>query len=327
LKQIDFACSSSSQYRHSSDHQVAFNQVITEIHSTLERLEYRQDMDSAVYLAQSTRNIRTSVETFVDEVQGELEQHSLFGVSLTRKVVCGALCACVALAIVVGVVVGTGGSDGDSSSSSSSSVDDGSTSLRPDHRFWSFGQTIEASVGREVFDNSTHEYEALQWLANTDPLQIDVRAPLEEVLQRFVLSSLYFATEGEFWTQKYDFLSKAHECDWNDGEYGVFCNDGQVVSRVALVASNLDGTIPRDIGLLSTMEVLNLTENSLRGDIPGSFGVLKDLITLDLSTSRFPPIVCLLMTKHMCCSRSLKVRYVYSGPQFLSRAFFRRESA
>jgi hypothetical protein len=235
-------------------------------------------MDSAVYQTQSSRNIRTSVEAFSDEIQGELEKHSILGVPLTRKVVCGSLCACVALAVIVGVVVGSGGS-----SSSSSSVDESSSNLRSDHRFWSIGETIESSVGKEIFDNSTHEHEALRWIASTDPLGIDVKAPRDEVLQRFVMATLYFATEGGFWTQKYNFLSKAHECDWNNGEFGVFCDDGQTISRVELVASNLDGTLPRDVGLLTAIKVLNLTENSLRGDIPLSVAVMKDLITLDLS--------------------------------------------
>lgn len=236
-------------------------------------------MDSGIYPVHSTRNIRTSLEAFSDEVQGELEKHSILGVPLTRKVVFGSLCACVALAVIVGVVVGTGGG-GNSSSSADNS---GSSSLRADHRFWSIGETIESSVGREIFDNSTHEYEALRWIASSDPLQVDVKGPREEVLQRFVIATLYFATQGEFWTQKYDFLSKVHECEWNNGEFGVFCDDGQTVSRVELVASNLDGTVPRDIGLLTALVVLNLTENSLRGDIPESLAMMEDLITLDLS--------------------------------------------
>jgi hypothetical protein len=239
-------------------------------------------MDSADYLSKSTQNIRTSLETFSDEVQGELEKHSVFGVFLSRRIVCGALCTCAALAAIIGVTVGilSGGNDGDSSSSSDES---GSSSLRADNRFWSFGQTIESSVGVEIFDNSTHEYKALQWIASSDPLQLDVMAPLEVVLQRFVLASLYFATDGDSWTGKYNFLSKTHECDWNNGENGVFCDSDEKVSEVTLVASNLNGTLPRDIGLLSTMEELNLAENSLRGDIPDSIGILADLITLDLS--------------------------------------------
>jgi hypothetical protein len=240
-------------------------------------------MDAAAYVSRSTYNIRTSVETFTDEVQGELEKHSLFGIHLTRRIVCGALCACSALAVIIGVTIGAVAGGSNDEGGTSSTVEIGGTNLRPDHRFWSLGETIESSVGVEIFDNSTHEYEALRWISNSDPLQLDVNAPLDVILQRFILANLYFATQGDGWTKTYDFLSKKHECEWNDGEHGVFCAPDQKVSSVSLVASNLDGTLPRDIGLLTTMGVLNLTENSLRGYIPGSFGVLADLVTLDLS--------------------------------------------
>ncbi|KAG7338075.1 RHS repeat-associated core domain containing protein [Nitzschia inconspicua] len=43
-------------------------------------------MDAADYLSRSSRNLRSSVETFTDEVEGELEKYSICGVHLTRKV-------------------------------------------------------------------------------------------------------------------------------------------------------------------------------------------------------------------------------------------------
>ena len=72
-------------------------------------------------------------------------------------------------------------------------------------------------------------------------------------------------------------------CEWNDKILGVFCNDDNQVSKILLPESNLNGTIPHDIGLLSHMETLNLTKNSLNGSIPVSIGIMSSLTSIDMS--------------------------------------------
>ena len=58
-------------------------------------------MDAADYLSRSSRNLRSSVETFTDEVEGELEKYSICGVYLTRKVTAPICAGLVLLACVI----------------------------------------------------------------------------------------------------------------------------------------------------------------------------------------------------------------------------------
>jgi hypothetical protein len=217
------------------------------------------------------RRIRYSVSTFTDEIEGELEKISFFGIHLTRKIVLLILGLFSVICIVIGVSLG---------------VDFSSINQRAfgkDHRYWLLGEVIESSAGKAIYDNTTHEHEALVWLADIDHMRLDETAPLEEILQRFVLANFYFATHGDQWTDQYHFFSKKSVCEWNDKASGVFCNDNNQVSKILMSETNLNGTIPHDIGLLSHMEVLNLTRNEVVGTIPVSLGIMSSLTSVDMS--------------------------------------------
>ena len=135
-----------------------------------------------------------------------------------------------------------------------------------------------------LYSNTTHHHEELLWLADEDPMQIDITSPCHEILQRFVVANFYFATNGPRWTDQSNFLSQKSVCDWNKNSSGVFCEDGKHVSDIFIQECNLDGTIPHDIGVLSHMSVLNLSRNILEGNNPVSFGSMDGLKLLDLST-------------------------------------------
>jgi hypothetical protein len=230
-------------------------------------------MDAANYLASSTQNIRSSVETFADEVEGELEKYSIFGVHLTRKVTLALCCGCVLLAVVIGASVGaTQAKDGP---------------YRTDTRFYSFGATIESSVGEVIFEEGTSEYQALQWLAYKDPMKLPVTSTMEEILERFILANLYFATNGPEWKPQYNFLSGKNVCQWNDGgvnDVGVYCDEKNKVVSVELSNAGLRGTLPRNIGLLTHVRTFRMSNNQLTGTIPETVAIMTDLMGLDLST-------------------------------------------
>jgi len=261
-------------------------------------------------------NISSSVGAFTDEIEGELEKISIFGVNLTRKVTISIVTIFTVIAISTGVALSvTLSSPSSSSSSSSTTVTSTSTSTltttvndnidnsvfeRLDHNYWSFGEALESTIGKEIYDNSTHEHEALTWLATDDTLKLDVTTPLDVLLQRYILADFYFATNGTTWTDQFHFLSGKDECDWNDGKSsGVFCNDEGRVSNILLQDCNLVGTVPHEIGLLSHMEILNLTKNGLHGNIPISLGMMSGLKRIDMSLNRFsgqiPPTVAMLL--------------------------------
>lgn len=56
--------------------------------------------------------------------------------------------------------------------------------------------------------------EALDWLVDDDGLQISPDAP--NLLQRYILALLYFATNGSNWEFSYNWLGPVHECQWRN---------------------------------------------------------------------------------------------------------------
>lgn len=265
------------------------------------------------YVTGSARSVVQTVTTFTDEIEGELEKKSICGIHFTRKITLSLLgiiaVSCMAVGTAMGIVLSSS-LNGDTVRSSSLNGDtvlpssngdsvDHST-FSNEHRYSSLRDVIESSVGtNKLNDNITHEHEALLWLANEDPLQIDFTNPDYEILQRFVIANLYFATKGTGWTEDYNFLSKTDVCNWNDKSLGVFCDESKRVSKILMEESNLDGTIPHEIGLLSHMEVFNLSGNNLVGTIPLSIGGIDPLKRVDLSyndiSGEIPPTVAMLL--------------------------------
>jgi len=129
----------------------------------------------------------------------------------------------------------------------------------------------------------TPEEAAVIWLIeNTN---ISVGDPLDEfrLTQKYALLVLYYATQGESWTNKDGWLDpNTDECEWN----GIECesmlingNSQDVVSEIDLVDNNLNGDFPADIALLQGLQVLDLWDNpKLTGQIPTSIGLLSSMV-------------------------------------------------
>ena len=81
----------------------------------------------------------------------------------------------------------------------------------------------------------TSEQKAFVWLSSLSTGQLDLCRPYE-VVQKYVLALLYYATNGENWNLQLDFLTNDDVCSWNDGSNtGVFCEDDKVtVSSVRI---------------------------------------------------------------------------------------------
>lgn len=70
----------------------------------------------------------------------------------------------------------------------------------------------------EVFANKhSPQYKALRWMAYEDILrrQPDTDFNIKKIIQRYVLSTVYFATAGNLWRHSALFLSNLDECSWN----------------------------------------------------------------------------------------------------------------
>ena len=94
------------------------------------------------------------------------------------------------------------------------------------------------------------------------------------------LMTLYNATNGSSWSTNTNWGINCNVCDW----YGVTCNNGRVTG-IRLVANNLSGTIPIEIGSLINLTNLELNNNQLVGSIPNEIGDLTNLKWLFLESN------------------------------------------
>jgi hypothetical protein len=137
-------------------------------------------------------------------------------------------------------------------------------------------------------DQASPQSRALQWVTdrrieNEADYSTDAR-----VLQQYSLATLYYSTNGESaWNKSDGWLNTTSECEW----YGVECSqeeggseDSGMVVGLNLMDNGLDGTLPSDLALLSaSLTVVDLSNNDLSGPIPSEIGKLTLLEDLFLS--------------------------------------------
>ncbi len=99
-------------------------------------------------------------------------------------------------------------------------------------------------------------------------------------VDREALVALYNATDGPNWKNSINWLTEEDISTW----YGVRVQNGRVTS-LHLDKNKLSGTIPPELGQLTTLTDLVLSRNGLSGGIPPELGQLTNLESLDLSVS------------------------------------------
>jgi hypothetical protein len=130
-------------------------------------------------------------------------------------------------------------------------------------------------------DRTSAQSRALSWLRDDDIATSQNRSPLD-LLQRYVLAVLYFATSGGDWQLSDTFLSSNDVCLWNNGAenngQGVYCRGGgRGIDLLNLAKNNLQGSLPRELMLLTNLEEINLDSNLLSGTIPAGISQLAHL--------------------------------------------------
>lgn len=148
-------------------------------------------------------------------------------------------------------------------------------------------------------DRESPQYQAAIWMSLEDKLSLGLNEP--NFLQRYALATFYFATSGDDWKRcsrgdrdcekskngspgaKHAFLSGFTECEW----WGTFCDDSGMVDRISppgmgdRPGNYLDGTLPRELSLITSMTELSLPSSSFK-EFPEWIGDLTSLKTLVL---------------------------------------------
>mmetsp|Transcript_30596 Transcript_30596/g.72170 ORF Transcript_30596/g.72170 Transcript_30596/m.72170 type:complete len:697 (-) Transcript_30596:205-2295(-) len=147
------------------------------------------------------------------------------------------------------------------------------------------------SVKPLLVDPHTPQYHAAQFIANGDSKHLDFEGPDGwRTTQRYILAVFYYATGGQTWTDKFNFMSSRDHCEWNmefstpNGRFlkGVQCDDNGSVRDIDLSNNNLVAArIPTEIEYLRDVERLHLHGNTIGGHLP-RLNVLPKLRSLGL---------------------------------------------
>jgi Leucine-rich repeat (LRR) protein len=86
------------------------------------------------------------------------------------------------------------------------------------------------------------------------------------------LVALYNSTDGDNWTDNSNWFVAADPCEW----YGVACADNNVIA-LNLASNNLNGSIPPEMGDLTSLQELRFFNNQLQGSIPIQLTTLTNL--------------------------------------------------
>ena len=110
------------------------------------------------------------------------------------------------------------------------------------------------------------------------------------VTDREVLEALYHVTSGQAWSNRTNWLSEAPLSDW----FGVGTDGNGQVTNLSLRDNQLSGTIPPQLGGLTSLQRLDLRGNQLSGTIPVELDELTNLEQLNLGfnqdlTGTIPP--------------------------------------
>ena len=123
---------------------------------------------------------------------------------------------------------------------------------------------------------------ALMAVAVASGCEEPVEPPPGESLAREVLTLLYGELDGPDWNRSDNWVTDQPPGSW----YGVTTDSEGNVTGLHLPNNELAGSIPRELGKLRHLEILNLAGNSLWGPIPPEFGNLESLTELRLGAAR-----------------------------------------
>jgi Leucine-rich repeat (LRR) protein len=143
------------------------------------------------------------------------------------------------------------------------------------------------SLEDDLANSSTPQFLAFDWLLNNTDLE---EYTDDRILQRFALATFYYSTDGNNWIQNDRWLSDEHECLWYTSSTTLPCDNSLQYTSLDLERNDFSGTIPSELALLSnSLFHVALSSNgdlSLTGSIPSELGLLTLLETINLSDNQ-----------------------------------------
>jgi Leucine Rich Repeat len=135
------------------------------------------------------------------------------------------------------------------------------------------------SLQRAAADPQSPQAEALRWL---DASSGETSIVAWRLFQRYALAVVYFALHGEGWVNNTGWLADPSECSWWSRMEPRPCDDNDRYISLSGFYNNMTGSIPPEIGLLSFLRTVDLSDNVISGHLPLSLGILTGLERLHL---------------------------------------------
>jgi hypothetical protein len=108
--------------------------------------------------------------------------------------------------------------------------------------------------------------------------------------QETILSSFYDATNGSQWKASENTQTWALDDTPVCQRKGITCNDAQQITHIVLRDMGLSGTLPADLGFLSRLVELDVSQNNIHGKLPSELR-FAPLELLDISQNQMTGIV------------------------------------
>jgi hypothetical protein len=134
----------------------------------------------------------------------------------------------------------------------------------------------EFVISSIIHERDSPFYHANLWLLNDPNLESH---SVQRKKQRFYLAVLFYATNGENWTNNNDWLShNVSECEWfSSSSYNPdslyyeprICDGNGTIINLSLANNNLDGTLPIwYTSFLPYLQVWDIANNKIGGQLP-----------------------------------------------------------
>ena len=137
----------------------------------------------------------------------------------------------------------------------------------------------------ELFDiPGTCQSKARDWLrTGEDVLEFDG----ERIRQRFAMTVFFCEQDGGEWLENDMWLSDLHECDWYNMIGLDPCNRVEQMEMIRISGNGLQGTLPSELSILSTIYEFTASDNLITGTFPGDYSSLTELDTLVVAFNQF----------------------------------------
>eukprot|EP00531_Pseudo-nitzschia_arenysensis_P002152 CAMPEP_0116135628 /NCGR_PEP_ID=MMETSP0329-20121206/11289_1 /TAXON_ID=697910 /ORGANISM="Pseudo-nitzschia arenysensis, Strain B593" /LENGTH=550 /DNA_ID=CAMNT_0003630435 /DNA_START=121 /DNA_END=1773 /DNA_ORIENTATION=- len=245
--------------------------------------------------------------------------------------------AAIAILVVLVIVLSIALSDaaGNTPSGNDPSTEDDIFSKRRADMIEFLGRSVDSTAFDPNHPNASEDrIEALRWIVEEDQMQLPIPASnttiddpaSTKLLERYIATLLYIATNGEDWYEQFNFLSQFDVCRWtvsfaDESDFnpdnvaqlnvkGLGCNKNGRVVTIRIWWNNLSGTVPEELGLLdlnqlvltggslvgtfpsfvanfSKLENLSLSDNCLTGTIPEELGDISSLTVLAVYNNNY----------------------------------------